>query len=455
MMIWVLTDRMDLTEGVYIFMTMLSAVGFITIIVMVALMLSGKISLPPILIILPILAALVTGFSISDITGFLSNGLSSVLNTAALFTFSVIFFNMLGDVGMFDLIVSKILKVMGNHVYLILLMTCLVATISHLDGSGATTMLITIPTMLPLYKKMRVSNVILLGYVGLWSGVENMLPWTSALARVSASTGVDPYELWNALLPVQIVGFIILIASCFVLGKILKARGCGMPDDEFNAIKSGMGKKDDPVLKVSNTVLYIDMIMTVVMVVAMLLGWLNTNVAFMIFLSFALLLNCHGSKEMTAQIKKHGATALNMVMILFSIGMLVGVMKDTGMMNAMTETLISFVPEAMGSHLTFIIALLSVPLSMAVGSDSLYMIMAPIFGNMAVAFGGTTMHAAGACVIGACIAANLCLVAPTPYLALGLAEVEMKDNLKYLFIPTWILGIVLAIVGAIVGVFPF
>ena len=31
----------------------------------------------------------------------------------------------------------------------------------------------------------------------------------------------------------------------------------------------------------------------------------------------------------------------------------------------------------------------------------------------------------------------------------------MKDNLKYLFIPTWILGIVLAIVGAIVGVFPF
>ena len=302
---------------------------------------------------------------------------------------------------------------------------------------------------------MRVSNVILLGYVGLWSGVENMLPWTSALARVSASTGVDPYELWNALLPVQIVGFIILIASCFVLGKILKARGCGMPDDEFNAIKSGMGKKDDPVLKVSNTVLYIDMIMTVVMVVAMLLGWLNTNVAFMIFLSFALLLNCHGSKEMTAQIKKHGATALNMVMILFSIGMLVGVMKDTGMMNAMTETLISFVPEAMGSHLTFIIALLSVPLSMAVGSDSLYMIMAPIFGNMAVAFGGTTMHAAGACVIGACIAANLCLVAPTPYLALGLAEVEMKDNLKYLFIPTWILGIVLAIVGAIVGVFPF
>ena len=446
---------------------MLAAVGFILVIAMVALIIWGRVALPPILILLSTAAVIVLSVTgalpdvvgplgiLDALKGYIGTGANSVLNTVVLFTFAIVYFNILSDAGMFDVIVGAVMKRMGNSVSAILLMTCFLAFISHLDGSGATTMLITIPTMLPLYKKMRVSNVILLGYVGLWSGVENMLPWTSALARVSASTGVDPYELWNALLPVQIVGFIILIASCFVLGKILKARGCGMPDDEFNAIKSGMGKKDDPVLKVSNTVLYIDMIMTVVMVVAMLLGWLNTNVAFMIFLSFALLLNCHGSKEMTAQIKKHGATALNMVMILFSIGMLVGVMKDTGMMNAMTETLISFVPEAMGSHLTFIIALLSVPLSMAVGSDSLYMIMAPIFGNMAVAFGGTTMHAAGACVIGACIAANLCLVAPTPYLALGLAEVEMKDNLKYLFIPTWILGIVLAIVGAIVGVSPF
>lgn len=447
---------------------MLATVGFILVIVMVALIIWGKVALPPILILLSTAAVIVLSLTgalpdvvgplaiLDALKGYIGTGANSVLNTVVLFTFAIVYFNVLSDAGMFDMIVGAVMKRMGNHVSAILLMTCFLAFISHLDGSGATTMLITIPTMLPLYKKMRIPNVILLCYVGLWSGVENMLPWTSALARVSASTGVDAYELWNVLLPVQIVGFIILIVSCFVLGNILKAKGCGMSDEEFNLIKSGMGKKEEPVLKVSNTVLYIDMIMTVVMVVAMLLGWLNTNVAFMIFLSFALLLNCpEGARQMTAQIRKHGATALNMVMILFSIGMLVGVMKDTGMMNAMTEALVSLVPEAMGSHLTFIIALLSVPLSMAVGSDSLYMIMAPIFGNMAVAFGGTTMHAAAACVIGACIAANLCLVAPTPYLALGLAEVEMKDNLKYNFFPTWVLGIVLAIAGAIFGAFPF
>ena len=447
---------------------MLSAIGFIMVIVMVALIIWGKVALPPILILLSTVVAIILGVSgvlgevmgpleiLTSLRGYVDTGANSVLSTVVLFTFAIVYFNILSDAGMFDVIVGAVIKRMGNSVTAILLMTCFLVFISHLDGSGATTMLITIPTMLPLYKKMNVSPIILLGYVGLWSGVENMLPWTSALARVSASTGVDPYELWNALLPVQVVGFIILIISCFVLGKLLKKRGCGMSDEEFLAIKSGMGKKGDPVLKVSNTVLYIDMGITVLLVISMLLGWVNTSVAFMLAISFALLLNCRGgAKEMTAQIRKHGSTALNMVMILFSIGMFVGVMTDTGMMDAMTQTLINLVPEAMSSHLTFIIGLVSVPLSMAVGSDSLYMIMAPIFGNMAVAFGGTMLGAAGACVIGACIAANLCLVAPTPYLALGLAGVEMKDNLKYIFIPTWILGIILAIAGAFAGVFPF
>ena len=186
----------------------------------------------------------------------------------------------------------------------------------------------------------------------------------------------------------------------------------------------------------------------------MRLGWVDTNIAFMLGLSIALIVNCRDAKEMTSQIKKHGATALNMVMVIFSIGMLVGVMKVSGMSAAMTNTLVGLLPESAGRHLTFIIALSCVPLSMLLGSDTVYMIMTPIFGEMAAAFGGTALQACCATVIGSCIAANLCLVGPTPYLALGLAGVEMRDNLKKNFIPTWLFGIVLAGVGVAAGAFP-
>ncbi len=250
---------------------MLSTVGFILVIAMVALIIWGRVALPPILIILPTIAVIILGLMgylvppkaeaaapmdllmcFKTLQSYLGSGLSSVLNTAALFTFAVVFFNILGDAGMFDFIVSKVMKYIGNNISLILLMTCLLCAISHLDGSGATTMLITIPTMLPLFKKMRVSPVILLIYVGLVSGVENMLPWTSALARVPASTGVEAREIWSALLPTQVVGMVLLFASCFVVGPILKKKGFGMTDEEFAELKSGMLKLNDPVLKVSN-----------------------------------------------------------------------------------------------------------------------------------------------------------------------------------------------------------
>ena len=452
---------------------MLSLVGFILVIVMVALVIRGKIALPPILILLPTIAVLflgLTGYLVppkaevaapmdivtcfKTLQTYLGSGLSSVLNTAALFTFAVVFFNVLADAGVFDFIVGKVMKYIGNNVSLVLLMTCLLTAISHLDGSGATTWLITAPTMLPLFNAMNISPIVLLLYIALVSGVENMLPWTSALARVSASTGLEARAIWSALIPAQIFGLVLLFVSCFIVGPMLKKRGAGMSDDEFEKMRSGMLQTKEPTLKVSKGVLYFDIIFLVCIVICLLKGWINTNVAFMIGLSVALIVNCKSAKEMTAQIKKHGANTLNMVMIIFSIGMLVGVMKGSGMMEAMTNTLVGMMPESMGKHLSFIIAMLAVPLSMAVGSDTLYMVMAPIFGNMAAAFGGSMMAAACACTIGACVAVNLCLVAPTPYLALGLCGVEMKDNLKYCFIPTWVLGIVLALVATLTGAIP-
>lgn len=459
-------------------MDMLSIVGFILVIAMVALIIRGKVALPPILIILPTIATLFLGFAgylvpkgaeaaapmglkaiITTLQGYISTGANQVLNTVLLFTFAIIYFNVLSDAGMFDAIVARAFKYIGNSIGVILFMTCLLATISHLDGSGATTWLITVPTMLPLFKKMKLPPTLLVLYVGLVSGTVNMLPWTSALARASAGVdGVEPYDVWLKLVICQVVGLIILYVSCFIVGPMLQKKGFGMSDEEFAVMKEDMLHPSEPVLKVSKTVLGIDIALTVALILALLLGkqtGLNTSLAFMWGVAIALPLNCHGSKEMTAQIKKHGANALNMIMILFSIGMLVGTMKDSGMMQAMTNTLVGLVPEALSSHLMFIIACIAVPLSMVIGSDSLYMIMTPIFANMSVAFGGTAIAAVCASVIGACLAANLCLVAPTPYLALGLAGVEMKDNLKFCFLPTWILSIVLAAVAALTGAFPF
>lgn len=442
-------------------MSALAILGFVTVIALVVLLLRGRVDVPVILILLPTVIALIVGLfinhlglleTIQALQGYMTDGLATVSNTVALFAFAILYFNILGDAGMFDAIVSKIMKYIGNNISVILAMTCFVATISHLDGSGATTMLITIPMMLPLFKKMNINPLTLVLYVGLISGTVNLMPWMSALARVSSATGVDVQTIYQGIMPAQMFALVVLYGSCFVVGPILKKRGCGMSDEEFAILKSGMLKPAEPVLKISRGVLIFDILMTVFLIVAMLFRWLNTNLAFMLGLCVVLVINCKDSKQMREQLVKHGGRALQMIVSLLAVGLLSGVMKGTGMIEAMTQTLLQIIPSSMGIHLMFIIALIGLPMSMVL-ADAVYLVMTPIFMELAISFGGEPVSACVAVLIGGCISANLCLVGATPYLGLGLAGgLEMRDALKHNFLPSWALSIGMAVFSLIIGV---
>lgn len=423
------------------------------LLIVVVLLLTGKVSLPPIFIVVPVVACIICGFNLGDINKFIGTGLTSVLNTVALFTFAVLFFSILNDVGMFDVIVSKMMRYLGNKVEMVMFITCLVATISHLDGSGATTMLVTIPMMLPIYKKMNIKPQALLLLAALCSGSMNMTPWCSSVLRLTSATGTDPMELWRYVLPLQVICLILSYLVVFPLARLERKHGAGMSDEDFAALKLTLNQPVET--KVSKGVLYFDMALTVVLLIAMLTGLVKANLGFMVGLAIALVVNFPNPKEQTKKVKEFGGTALNMIMIIFSIGVLVGVLKDSGMMDGMVVAILSIVPDSVGSHLTWIISALSVPLSMFLGSDTVYMAVAPIMANVVTAYGSSLMELNAAFLIGACLSANLCLVGPTPYLALGLADVDMPSSLKYSF--PWVFGmsLIISVIAGITGIIPF
>ena len=51
---------------------------------------------------LPIIGALICGFSLSDISEFIGKGVGSTWQTAILFIFSVTYFGIMNDAGLFD-----------------------------------------------------------------------------------------------------------------------------------------------------------------------------------------------------------------------------------------------------------------------------------------------------------------------------------------------------------------
>ena len=71
----------------------------------------------------------------------------------------------------------------------------------HLDGSGATTFLVVIPALLPLYDRLGMDRLVLACVVSLAAGVMNMLPWGGRLLRASAALHVRVAELFTPLIP--------------------------------------------------------------------------------------------------------------------------------------------------------------------------------------------------------------------------------------------------------------
>src|SRR5699024_12716125 len=119
---------------------------------------------------------------------------------------------------MFDPIVNRIVRFAGDKPATITVATTLLAIVSHLDGAGASTFLITIPAMLPLYERMGMSRLVLATCVALGAGVMNILPWGGPTLRAAATAEVPANEVWVPLIAAQVVGLIAALGIAFLLG---------------------------------------------------------------------------------------------------------------------------------------------------------------------------------------------------------------------------------------------
>ncbi len=93
-----------------------------------------------------------------------------------------------------------LVKIAGKSPLMIYLTTALIALVSQLDGATATTYLITIPAMLPIFKKLKLNILGMLTVIGIVTGSWNMVPWGGTIIRTATTITnlgipVTPQEL--------------------------------------------------------------------------------------------------------------------------------------------------------------------------------------------------------------------------------------------------------------------
>ena len=293
--------------------TMLAVLGFATVITIIVLLLRN-VTVPALAFVgvstvtTAILVATKT-FTIKEMGEFIQAGVEGVHGTAALFIFSVLFFGIMTDAGMFDKIIGKLMKKVGSNVIGVAVMTCLIAMIAHLDGAGAATFLITVPAMLPVYKRLGMRPTTLMLICVSAMGVMNLLPWGGPTMRAATVLGIEPNKLWLQILPMQIVGIIIALATAFIWGTIEKRRGAGTEEVmakaalEIQEEEKETGVNESDLARPQNFVF--NLILTLVVIVCLSFLKVPSYYVFMIGCVIALFVNYPGAKLQNKIIKSH------------------------------------------------------------------------------------------------------------------------------------------------------
>lgn len=439
--------------------SMLALLGFATIIMIIVLLLKN-VTVPAIAFIgvssVTSLILVLTGtFTINEMGDFIKAGVQGVHSTAALFIFSVLFFGIMTDVGMFDRIINALMKKVGHNVVGVALMSCIIAMIGHLDGGGASTFLITIPAMLPVYKRLKMRPTTLLLICVTAMGVMNLLPWGGPTMRAASVLEMESNVLWMKLLPMQAVGIVIALGTAVFWGVVEKKRGAGVDSTlvvDDNGLSEAVEEAGDHSDLVRPNMFWFNVCLTLFIIVCLIFLKVPSYFTFMLGCVAALLVNYPGAKLQNKIIKSHAGPALMMASTILAAGVFLGVLEDSEIMNHMANVLAEFIPQSMGRFLPIIIGVLSVPLTLMFCTDSYFFGLLPVLIGVGNKFGVDPVHTAIAMVVCRNCATFISPVVPATFLGIGLAGVEIKDHIKACFFWIWGVSIVCMLAGLVLGV---
>ena len=460
--------------------TIVGILGFLTIIAIVYMLFQSE-TLPSIAFIMfpSILAVILVAcryYTISDIGDLVSGGFKSTGPTAALFVFSVLYFGIMGDVGLFDVIINALMKLVGDSVIGVTLMTAVIALIGHLDGGGASTFCILIPAMLPVYKKMHMRPTTLLRIAVLAMGVLNLMPWAGPTMRAASVLGMEAGALWRILIPIQIFGIFLCLAHAVLAGFQEKARGAGL-NGKLAQTEGAVDVEETAAAQANDLarpkLFLFNLLLTFAVIALLVWDQFPSYFPFMIGVAISIMVNYPGAKMQKEIINSHAGPALMMCSTLMGAAVLMGIlvyginaegaaviakpgteMAISSVVTCMANIIRMILPATLGTHLPLVIGILSVPLALAFDTDSYFYGMLPIMIAIGASFGLEALPIAVAMVVCRNCATFISPMVPATLLGIGLADVDIKDHIKASFLYVWAFSIICMIFAVILGIIP-
>lgn len=454
----------------------LTLLGFGMVATFMALIMTRRLSPLVALTLVPIVFALLTGFGGQELGKMMLEGIIKLAPTGVMLMFAILYFGLMIDAGLFDPVVRQILKLVGNDPLKIVLGSAILAAFVSLDGDGSTTYMICIASMLPLYKRLGMNPLKLTCVTILASGVMNLTPWGGPLARAASALHIDPVEVFVPMIPAMTIGVLGVFAIALWLGTVERrrlgyvrlapaplgsnAQVLARDSGERDSGESAAGGGSLPADAVQSSelrrprLLWVNALLTTALMVCLILGVMPLPVLFMAAFSIALLINYPKLEEQRQRISEHARNVIAVVSLIFAAGVFTGILSGTGMVTAMSQSLIAVIPAQAGPYLAPITALVSMPFTFFMSNDAFYFGVLPVVSEAAGAYGVTPVEMARASLIGQPVHLLSPLV-PSTYLLVGLAGVEFGEHQKFTMLWAVLICLLLMTAALMLGLFPF
>ncbi|GAB2024504.1 CitMHS family transporter [Lactovum odontotermitis] len=370
------------------------------------------------------------GAQVTNLGAMIMDGMSSVSSTGIMLIFAILYFSIMLDAGMFDPITSRMIHFAKGDPMKILIATAIVSAAVSLNGDGTTTTLIVVSAFLPIYKKLHMKVMNLAVLLILQNAIMNLLPWGGPTARAMAVLHLDA-SILTYLLPGMILAIAYVIFFVAIrMGKQERSRlgVTTLTDAEIDAM---MEIPDEETLSVRRPKLFaFNGILTIVLIVWLVAGSFISaisvppSVLFLIGTVIALMVNYPNLKDQSKRIGAHGGDALQVVILIFAAGVLLGLFQGTGMSDALASNLVSIIPDSWGRFYGFIIAILSVPGTFFLSNDGFYYGVMPALAKVGVEYGFTNLQLGIASLMGMAFHLLSPLVAFI-YLLLRMTDLDM------------------------------
>jgi CitMHS family citrate-Mg2+:H+ or citrate-Ca2+:H+ symporter len=433
---------------------MLAALGFCTIGGFLLLTMFKRVSVLVALVLTPVVTAVIGGYG-DDLGPMALDGLSQVAPTGIMIAFAVLYFSLMIDAGLFEPLIRAILRIAKNDPLRVTVGTAVLTICVGLDGDGASTFLISISALLPVYRRLGMSRLVLAGVVALGAGVMNVIPWGGPTARAAAALKLDTSDVITPLLPAFAAGLAWVLFASYAIGRRERARLGGLAasgtdpaaetalaaaDRESAPAAAGDGPGTPRVAPRAGTALTVfNLLLTLALLTGLVLEVMPLPVLFVLAFALALLVNHPRWEDQQALLERHGNSVVLVTTMIFAAGVFTGILTGTGMIGKMAHAIVEVIPDGLGGHLPALVAVTSMPLSLVFTPDAYYFGILPVLAGTADSFGTDPAEVARAAVLGQMTTGfPLSPLTAATFILLGMSGVQLGEHQRFIF--RWAFG---------------